>query len=114
MMSCTNYSKTCLKWPLKKKTKTWFSRQCDRLSLNAGQTYCRMLQGQYFRPSLSDHLSLRSLFCLLLSGRIRQVLLYITVMEINFIIGNYTFNFCAYSQFLYSMKPDWNPKRYII
>ena len=31
---------------------------------------------QYFRPSLSYHLSLRSLFCLFLSGRFRQVLLY--------------------------------------
>ena len=32
---------------------------------------------QYFRPSLSYHLSLRSLFCLFLSGRLRQVLLYV-------------------------------------
>ena len=35
----------------------------DQLSLNAGQKYCRMLQGEhseYFRPSLSYHLSLRS------------------------------------------------------
>ena len=31
---------------------------------------------QYFLPSLSYHLSLRSLFCLFLSGRLRQVLLY--------------------------------------
>ena len=31
---------------------------------------------QYFRPSLSYRLSLRSLFCLFLSGRLRQVLLY--------------------------------------
>ena len=30
---------------------------------------------QYFRPSLSYHLSLRSLFCVRLSGRLRQVLL---------------------------------------
>ena len=30
---------------------------------------------QNFRPSLSYHLSLRSLFCLILSGRLRQVLL---------------------------------------
>ena len=30
---------------------------------------------QYFRPSLSYHLSLRSLFCLFLSGRFTQVLL---------------------------------------
>ena len=31
---------------------------------------------QYFRPSLSYHLFLRPLFCLFLSGRLRQVLLY--------------------------------------
>ena len=31
---------------------------------------------QYFRPSLSYHLSLTSLFCLFLSGSLRQVLLY--------------------------------------
>ena len=51
----------------------------DRLSLNAGQKYCRMLQEsilQHFWPSLSYHLSLRPLFCLFLSGRLRQVLLY--------------------------------------
>ena len=34
------YSKTCLKRPLKKKTKIGFQ---DQLSLNAGQRYCRML-----------------------------------------------------------------------
>ena len=52
----------------------------DRLSLNAGQKYCRMLQEsilQYFRPSLRYHLSLRPLFCLFLGGRLRQVLLYV-------------------------------------
>ena len=31
---------------------------------------------QYFWPSLSYHLSLRPLFCLFLSGRLKQVLLY--------------------------------------
>ena len=49
----SDYSKTCLKRSLKKKTKIDFQ---DRLSLNAGQKYCRMLQEsilQYFRPSLS-------------------------------------------------------------
>ena len=38
----------------------------DRLPLNAGQKSCRTLQEsilQYFRPSLSYHLSLRPLFC---------------------------------------------------
>ena len=36
-----------------------------RLSLNAGQKYCRMLQDsilQYFRPTVIYHLSLRPLF----------------------------------------------------
>ena len=38
------YSKTCLKRPLKNKTKIGFQ---DRLSLNVGQKYCRMLQGEH-------------------------------------------------------------------
>ena len=50
----------------------------DRLLLNVGQKYCRMLQEsilQYFRPSLSYHLSLRRLFCVFLNDRLRHVLL---------------------------------------
>ena len=43
-MSMRLYNKTCLKRPLKKKTKIGFQ---DRLSLNAGQKYCRMLQGEH-------------------------------------------------------------------
>ena len=38
------YSKTCLKRPLKKITKIGFQ---DQLSLNAGQKYCRILQGEH-------------------------------------------------------------------
>ena len=37
-IDCWLYSKTCLKRPLKKE---------DQLSLNAGQKYCRMLQGEH-------------------------------------------------------------------
>ena len=63
------YSKTCVKQPLSKRSKNGFQ---DQLSLNAGQKYCRMLQReqasilQYFGPTLSYQLSLRSLFCLFL------------------------------------------------
>ena len=39
-----SYSKTCLKRPLKKNTKIGFQ---DRLSLNAGQNYRRMLQWEH-------------------------------------------------------------------
>ena len=69
------YSKTCLKRPLKKNTKIGFQY---RLSLNAGQKYRRMPQGEHsaiLRPSLSYHFSLRPLFRLFLSGRFRHVLL---------------------------------------
>ena len=45
-IDCWWYSKTFLKWPLKKE---------DQLSLNAGQKYCRM-------PALSYHMLLISLF----------------------------------------------------
>ena len=38
------YGKTCLKQSLKIKTKIGFQ---DRLSLNAGQKYCIMLQGEH-------------------------------------------------------------------
>ena len=38
------YSKICVKWPLSKRLKIGFQ---DRLSLNAGQKYCRMLQGEH-------------------------------------------------------------------
>ena len=78
------YSKACVKRPLSKRYKIGFQMQ---LSLNAGQKYCRMLQEsilQYFRPSLSYHLSLRPLFCPFLSGCFTQVLLYmIFVMHIH-------------------------------
>ena len=38
------YSKTCLKRPLKKKTKIGFQ---DRLSLDVSQKYCRMLKWEH-------------------------------------------------------------------
>ena len=38
------YSKTCVKWPLEKRPKIGFQ---DQLSLNAGQKYCMILQGEH-------------------------------------------------------------------
>ena len=40
----TRYSKTCVKQPLSERPKIGFQ---DQLSLNAGQKYCRMLQGEH-------------------------------------------------------------------
>ena len=42
--SCLLYSKTCLKRPLKRRLKIVIQ---DRLLLNAGQKYCRTLQGEH-------------------------------------------------------------------
>ena len=44
MLDVFIYSKTCIKWPLKKNTKIVFQYQ---LSLNAWQKYCRMLHGEH-------------------------------------------------------------------
>ena len=67
------------------------------LLLNAGQKYCRMLSWsilQYFQPSLSYHLSLIPLFCLFLSGCLRQVLLYSKVFNIRHNYFEYVCRFC--------------------
>ena len=77
-----NTVKPVLRGHLKRRRKIGFQ---DRLSLNAGQKYCRMLQEgilQYFGPSLSYHLSSRPLICLFLSGSLRQVLLYMDAVII--------------------------------
>ena len=55
-----------------------FNNACTVKPVLSGHSK-RMLQEsilQYFRPSLRYHLSLRPLFCLFLSGQLRQVLLY--------------------------------------
>ena len=43
---------------------------------------------QYFRPSLSYHLSLGSVFCLFLSGRFTQVLVYFCFQPIVHAVGD--------------------------
>ena len=73
------YSKTCVKQKISKRPKIGFQ---DQLSLNAGQKYSKEHSAipwsilQYFQPSLSYHLSSRSLFCVFWSGNFTQDLLY--------------------------------------
>ena len=43
-MGCSHYSKICVKRPHSKRLKLGFQ---DQLSLNAGQKYSRMLQGEH-------------------------------------------------------------------
>ena len=72
----TVYNKTCLKWPLSKRPQIGLQ---SKLSLNAGQKDCRMLPLEH-SAILSTFIKLpfviKSLFCLFLSGRFTQVLLY--------------------------------------
>ena len=71
------YSKACLKRPLSKRPKNGFQGQ---LLLYAGQKYYRMLQREH-SAILSTFIKLpdiKNLFCLFLSGCLRQVLLYVS------------------------------------
>ena len=74
-------SKTCAKWPLSKRPKIGLQ---DKLRLMQVKSIAECSKGsilQYFQPSLSNHLSLRYLFCLFLSGWLRQILLYMHILE---------------------------------
>ena len=88
-VDCWLYSKTCLKRPLKKE---------DQLSLNAGQKYCRMLQGEH-SAILSTFIKLPfaiKIFVLtlsILSGYLRHVLLYW--------LSTYTFCFVEFADSLW-------------
>ena len=70
------YSKTCVKRPLTKRPKMGFQ---DQLSLDAGQKYCRMRQGEHsaILQTFIKLLIVIKIFVLsILSGLIRHVLLY--------------------------------------
>ena len=72
------YSKTCLKQPLSKRPKMGFQ---DQLSLNAGQKYCRMLEGEHsaiLSICIKETHGFKTFSCPFLSGRLRQVSLYMT------------------------------------
>ena len=70
------YSKTCVKRPLLKRLKIGLQ---DLLSINAGQKYGKMLQGEH-SAILWTFIKLpfvfKIFFCVFLSERFRQVLLY--------------------------------------
>ena len=71
-----SYCKTCLKRPLKKKTNIDFP---DFLSLNAGQKYCRMLQGEHsaIRSTfINVPFVIEIVFLSIYEWPLRQILLY--------------------------------------
>ena len=70
------YSKTCLKWPLSKKPKMVFNANYRLMKVKSIAECSPWSILHYLRPSLSHHLSLRSLFCIFLIVCLRQVLLF--------------------------------------
>ena len=80
-------SKTCVKRPLSKRPKIGFKTNYLLMQVKSIAECSKWSILQYFRPSLSYHLSLRSFFCLFLSGRFTQVLLY-SISTINLCGGS--------------------------
>ena len=70
------YSKACLKRSLKNNNKLVCNYDCRLMQVKSIAECSKGSILQYFRTSLRYHFSLRPLFCLFLSGRLRQVLLY--------------------------------------
>ena len=90
------YSKTSLMQPLKKKTKIVFTTDFRLMQVKSIAKCSRGSILQYFWPSLSYSLSLRSLFCLFLSYRLRQVLLYnYIIFKISFFSVLSRLDFCT-------------------
>ena len=82
----SSYSKTCLSGHSKRRPKLVFKTNYRLMQVKSiaecskGSIYSKGSILQYFGPSLSYHLSLKVLFCVFLSGRLRQVLLYIIIL----------------------------------
>ena len=71
------YSKTCLKGHSQRRPKLVFKTDYCLMQVKSIAECSKRSILQYFGPSLSYYLSLRSLFCLFLRGRLRLVLLYL-------------------------------------
>ena len=71
--SMLKYSKTCLKRPLKRRPKLVSKTDYCLMQVKSIAECSTGSILHFFWPSLSYHLSLRSLFCLVLSGRLKQV-----------------------------------------
>ena len=69
----STYNKTCVS---QKERKLVFKTNYPLMQVKSIAECSKWSILQYFRPSLSYHLSLRSLLCLFLSGLFAQVLLY--------------------------------------
>ena len=83
LMPHYRYSKTCLKRPLSKRPKMVFKTNYRLMQINSIAKCSKGSILQYFRPSFNYHLRLRSLFCLFLSGCLRQVFLYMYILGDN-------------------------------
>ena len=91
------YSKTCVKRPPSKGRKIGFQ---DQLSLNAGQKYCKMLQGEHSAILLTFiqlPFVIKTFVMSILSGRFTQVLLYFSTILGAVSAATATISFIAFS-----------------
>ena len=86
-----NYHKTCLKQPLSNRPKLFFKTNYGLMQIKNIAECSKGSILQYFRPSLSYHLSLSSLFCLFLCGRLRQFLPYHTLLRLCFVVISFIY-----------------------
>ena len=77
------YSETCLKRPLKSEHQNLdFITDYHLMQVKSIAECCKGSILQYFRPPLRYHFPVRPWFCISLSGRIRQNLIYLERFEI--------------------------------
>ena len=94
--SAFEYSKTCLKRPIKRRLKIGFQ---DRFSLNAGQKYCRMLQ--------EEHSAIPSTF-IKLSFVIKTV--FLSIFEWPFKTGFTVYATDLKAEYIFRTKIFWRDK----
>ena len=78
------YSKTCVNGHSQNDQKMVFKTDYRLIQVKSITECSKGSNLQYLRPSLSYQLSLRPLFCLFLSGRFTQVLLYVSICPKSF------------------------------
>ena len=84
-----NTVKPILSGHSKRRQKLIFKTDYHLLQVKSIAECSKMSILQYFRPSLSYHLSLRSLFCIFLSGRLRQVFTVLSYSSvITYVLGD--------------------------
>ena len=107
-----NYSKTCGKSHIQKDQKLVFNTNYHLMQVESTAECSKGSNLLYFRPALSLHLSLRYLFCLFLSGRFTQCLLYNEAVIMVALTSRYraSHGFCYNEMLNYRIQHEFESK----